>query len=110
MQNVDENVRLDLRALLYEEDGVWVAHCLELDVPAEGDSPPLAVKNLVDLISFQVQAAIEDSNLASIFSPAPPEIWRLYTLAKDSANPTENISRPVHRLDVRALSGTLING
>ena len=102
----DENLRLDLRALVYREDGAWVAHCLELDLPAEGDSPQLAVKNLVDLISFQVSTAIDDANLASIFSPAPPDIWRLYALANDSADSTQNVARPVHRLDVRELAVT----
>ena len=73
--------QIELRVITYREDGVWLAHCLELDIVAEGKSPKKAVKDLVDLCVFQVKTAIEESDLLSILRPAPAEFWRMYSTA-----------------------------
>jgi predicted RNase H-like HicB family nuclease len=67
-------VRLTLRALIYRDDDWWVAHCLETDVVAEGDTPVQAFDHLQALTDFQITAALEEGDLQSIFRQAPPEI------------------------------------
>ncbi len=76
--------RFTFRALVYREDGFWIAHCLETDVAAEGDSPAEAVHALGELLTTLVEQAIKEGDLRSVFSPAPHDIWRLYGLGKES--------------------------
>ena len=101
-------IRLGFNVLVYQEDSWWIAHCLEMDLPAEGASPLQALENLTGLMDFQITTALEGGNLASIFAPAPPELWRAYATATDF--PFEHKPRhktPVDRLDldVRELAG-----
>ena len=74
-------IRLDFSILVYREDAWWIAHCLEMDLPAEGNTPVEAVQNLLDLANLQVSTALDEGNLASIFLPAPPELWRSFATA-----------------------------
>jgi hypothetical protein len=32
-------MNVTLRGIVYPEDGIWLAHCLEMDIVAEGDNP-----------------------------------------------------------------------
>jgi hypothetical protein len=102
-----DNVRLDLRALVYRDDEWWIAHCLELDLPAEGSTADEAIECLMELVSLQVTAAIQDGNLASVFTPAPGELWRLYALGQDrtkSGDSADLTIPPVERFDIRELA------
>src|SRR5947209_2140777 len=53
-------LNVNLRFLVYREDETWLAHCLEMDIVAEGDTPESAVSDLVDLCNFQIATAMED--------------------------------------------------
>lgn len=65
-----------LNFLIYNEDNTWIAHCLELDmVGFSPDSAESAVNELIELIKTQIQFAIENDNLNSIFTPAPSDLW-----------------------------------
>jgi len=95
-------VRLTLRALIYQEDSWWIAHCLELDLVAEGKTPVKAFENLQSLTALQVATAMEEGDLQSIFRTAPPEILAQFAVAYDR----DMRRRPpalVERFDVRAL-------
>ena len=67
---------LAFNVLIKEEDGAWLAHCLELDIVATGDTIQAAEQDLVDLIRAQVSYAIEHDNLDHLYHAAPPEIWK----------------------------------
>ena len=100
------NVRLNFNVLIYQEDGWWIAHCLEMDLPAEGETPLDALKNLLDLVNVHVEAAMKDGDLGSIFSPAPSSLWGMYAVASDYKLP-RNRKRPttaVKRINVRELA------
>lgn len=100
-----ETMRLDFQVLMYREDEFWIAHCLETDLVGEGATADEAVRTLVDISNVQVQAAIESGDLASIFSPAPPELWRLFATALDSPSVVKpNGNLPLNRLSVRQLA------
>jgi predicted RNase H-like HicB family nuclease len=90
-------VRIALSVLIYREDQWWIAHCLEMDLPAEGSSPQEALDNLLDIARVQVESAIDEGNLESIFSPAPPELWSQFAESRDF---TQRPSRaPINSVD-----------
>ena len=74
--------QIELRVITYPEEGFWLAHCLELDIVAEGKSPKKAVRDLIDICLLQVKTAIEENDLVSIFRPAPAEYWKMFFSAK----------------------------
>jgi len=92
--------RLTLRALIYKEDGVWIAHCLELDLVADGSTPHQAMMALMELTEFQIEVAMDEGDLSSIFRSAPPEIHSAFATAKDRNPPRKRVNR-VERFDVR---------
>ena len=61
-----------LRMVVYLEGGGWIAHCLEMDVVAEGKTANEAMRNLEDLCQFQIEVAMKEGDLDSVFRPAPP--------------------------------------
>jgi hypothetical protein len=78
-----EKFRMTLRFLVYPEGEWWFAHCLELDIVAEGKTDHEAFADVLRLCALQIETAIQDGDLESIFRPAPAEFWRLFSLAKD---------------------------
>lgn len=102
---MSDKVRLDFRVLLYPEDDFWIAHCLETDLVAEGRNVTEAIDNLIDISNVQIRAALDEGDLASLFSPAPADIWRMYAVASEgpTRRPREAVKQ-VHQLSVRQLA------
>ena len=101
-----EAVMHELRGMVYRDGQWWIAHCLEMDVVAEGDSAIEAIRSAVELCGIKIEEAMRDGNLRSIFRPAPPEIWELYARAKRFRKPAgKTISLPsrVSKFDARSL-------
>jgi hypothetical protein len=92
---------LSLRAVIYREGDMHLAHCLELDLAGEGNTRAEAVKTLIELIQIQVEAALADGDISSIFRPAPAEYWRLFTQAEPV--PSSRLGRLAGRLESRNL-------
>lgn len=95
--------RIDLRAVIYREEKHWIAHCLELDVVAEGKSQGQALSDLIDLCDFQIRVALEESDLESIFRPAPPQAWKMFTMGESIRLPRKKAAMQVHRFEAREL-------
>jgi hypothetical protein len=93
-------IRIPLRAVTYRHDRWWIAHCLELDLVAEGKTPREAIKDLVELACTQIEAAIDEGDLESVFRPAPAEIWATFSKAADTRI-TQRPPCPVDRFEVR---------
>jgi hypothetical protein len=85
---------------VYRHGKWWLAHCLELDLVADGKSPMAATQDLMELAETQLSLAIEAGNLQSAFRPAPPEIWTMYSSAHDLQVKKKPMP-PVKRLEVR---------
>ena len=68
--------KFNLHILLYREPPYEIAHCLEFDIVAQGNTKKEALKNLIDGIELQVNFAIENNALESLYNPAPPEYWQ----------------------------------
>jgi hypothetical protein len=83
MNKVSSRMRINLSAIAYQEDGVWIAHCLELDIVAEGKSADDAIRSLVSLCDLQINTALEEGDLESVFRAAPPEYWRMFASGKE---------------------------
>jgi len=74
---------LAFNVLIKEENGLWTAHCLELDIVAAGDTIEGVEKEIVDLIRAQFHYAIAHNNLAHLYHAAPPEVWQEFLSCKD---------------------------
>jgi predicted RNase H-like HicB family nuclease len=98
-------VRLILNVLIYRDDEWWVAHCLETDVVAEGDSPSKAFENLRGLTEYQIETALSEGDLESIFRPAPAETQRAFASAYDRPF-RRRPPQAVERFNVRELQPT----
>lgn len=71
------------RACLYQSQdvlGVFVAHCLELDLIGEGTSPEKAIVELIQAMEIQIENC---DNFSQFLFPAPASVWKRY---KDSIN------------------------
>jgi len=96
---------INLSAVVYREDNLWLAHCLELDIVAEAKTVDNAVSSLVSLCDLQIKVALEEGDLQSIFRPAPAEIWKLFTVAqKKQLRSKRAFKMPVHRFETRQLA------
>jgi len=80
---MSDKIRLDFRVLIYREEPFWIAHCMETDLVAEGATVTEAVDNLIAISNVQIQTALDEGDLASVFSPAPAEVWRMYSVAAE---------------------------
>jgi hypothetical protein len=77
-----EETGLNFNILLKKEEDLFVAHCLELDIVATGDTVQQAKNDVLDLIVAQVDYAFSNDNLDHLYHPAPPEVWREFFACK----------------------------
>lgn len=71
----EENA-LVFKILVKEEEGAFVAHCLELDIVTTGETEDQVRNDMIDLISCQIDYAFTNNNLAHLYHPAPLEVWK----------------------------------
>jgi hypothetical protein len=60
--------------VLYREEDHWIAHCIEMDLVADGLTPTKAIQHLRRIIDFQISSVLLAGNLESLFSRAPSDI------------------------------------
>ncbi len=68
--------KLLLRAVLYREDGLWVAHALEMDLIGTGATETAALRELRSNVEAQLSFAKQER--MNPFRPAPEEIQNLW--------------------------------
>jgi hypothetical protein len=69
-------MKLRLRAVLYREDELWVAHALEMDLIGTGATETAALRELRSNVEVQLSFAKQEQ--ANPFHPAPDEIQKLW--------------------------------
>jgi hypothetical protein len=74
---------LRLRAVLYREDGLWVAHALEMDLIGTGVTESAALRELRGNVEAQLSFATQEGT--NPFRPAPQEIQSLWEKANLAA-------------------------
>lgn len=74
---MEPKARMDMNLhCLIVKEGKWIiAHCLDMDIAAQGKTEKEALKNLVELIQVQIEYAIKNDIIDTIFRPAPKEYW-----------------------------------
>jgi predicted RNase H-like HicB family nuclease len=91
--------------LITKEDGLFVAHCLELDIVAVGETFDEVQREVVSLICAQIDYAFTNDNLDNLFHPAPSEAWQEFYKCKEQVERKYQI-RPVNKN--RANTGKII--
>jgi predicted RNase H-like HicB family nuclease len=77
---------LYLRVLGYvEEDGLWVAHCLETDLVGQGKTFEKALEHLAELTEMQVSFAIQTNQMHLLSRPAPLEFFEIFARLNSEA-------------------------
>ncbi len=84
-----------------DEKGVFIAHCLDLDVIADGTSIEAAITELLKVIETQIELCKRVS--AQLLFPAPGSVWQKYTSAKKAGRkiPDELVQRIVYAANKR---------
>ena len=72
----DKDISFTVNVLTKKEDGMFTAHCLELDIVAVSDTLENVQKEIVSLICAQIDYAFSNDNLENLYHPAPPEAWQ----------------------------------
>ncbi|MCX6876312.1 MAG: hypothetical protein NTW21_21265 [Verrucomicrobia bacterium] len=67
---------LRLRAVIYPENGLWVAHALEMDLIGTGASEAVALRELRSNVEAQLSFAKQEN--LNPFTPAPAAIQKLW--------------------------------
>lgn len=99
-RSLQKDLRIPLRAVVYRHAEWWIAHCLELDLVAEGKTAEQALDDLLDLCVTQLETALAHGDLAGAFRSAPPEIWATFSRATDVPM-KKHFARPVERFEAR---------
>ena len=58
---------MKFQVLIKKEEGLWVAHCMELDIVAANKNLASAKKEIGDLITAQVSYAFENDNVENLY-------------------------------------------
>ena len=70
------NINKQLHILIVQDkEEVIVAHCLDMDIVAQGRTEKAAVEELKALIQTQLEYCLENDMLETAFRPAPREYW-----------------------------------
>jgi len=85
----------------YREGTAWIAHCLELDIVAEGTSADAAMNDVLDLCAFQINTAVANNDLESIFRPAPARYWSLFFSGRSKKRHPKGLRPGVGKFDAR---------
>jgi len=68
-------IRMEFRALVYQDEDLWVAHCLECDVASQGHSSDEAISELRDALGSLIEYAMKEGDLRPLYLPAPLDLW-----------------------------------
>jgi len=99
--------RLHLDVLVEKDGNHFIAHCLDLDIVAQGKTEPEARNNLIELIRDQIEFAVENDLEQLLVHPAPPEYWKKFYNIKSvklrkvlARNPPSSKAEIGEKLDV----------
>jgi len=95
MNNLTEKMKsLMVHVIIYQEEDYYVAHCLEFDLVAQGNSREESFQNLLDAVELQTQYALETGNPENLIQPAPPEFWRMLFKSHNNTELYSNMRLP----------------
>lgn len=100
-----QKTALTVNILIREEEGLFVAHCLELDIVATADSLQQAKEDMISLIGAQISYAFSNNNLDYLYHPAPPEVWKEFYACRALLEEQEEYPLAVESEDDEGLEG-----
>ena len=68
----------NFRVILSNEENMWVATCLELDLVAVAATVEEVMLDISDIIFVQLQYSLENDNLDYLYKPTLLESWKLF--------------------------------
>lgn len=71
-------MELTFRVLLYKEDDLFVAHCLEMDIKGRGRTEKSALNELLELIEMQINFAMQMEKPGLLDHPAEKKYFDLF--------------------------------
>ncbi len=77
------DISINTNILIKKEDGIFVAHCLEMDIVATGDTADQAQRECISLICAQIEYAFAHDNLDNLLHSAPPSVWSEFFACKE---------------------------
>ena len=78
----DSKASFNVNIFIKKEDGVYVAHCMELDIVAVADTADQAQRELISLVCAQIDYAFSNDNLDNLFHSAPANVWEEFFQCK----------------------------
>jgi predicted RNase H-like HicB family nuclease len=91
--------RIPLRVVFYQEDGVWIAHCLEFDLAGDGETKQAALNSLETAIQIQLDESIAHDNPSNLFNPADSELFAKFAAGQDVVSGTMFLRLERSRVD-----------
>jgi hypothetical protein len=67
-----------IRIVFYRDGVDWVAHCLEFDLMGDGPDHTIALRGLIEAMSMQIDASMENDNPDNLFKPAEGKFFRMF--------------------------------
>jgi uncharacterized protein (DUF302 family) len=89
-----------IRVLIYQEDEETIAHAIEMDIVADGETHEEAVSHLKQLIKNQITFAIQKGEEHLIWRRAPKEYFERWESAQEQS--IRNLSSSEKRLNLKA--------
>ena len=88
--------------VLMEKDGQYfIAHCLDLDLVAQGKTFEEAKKELIELINDQIDFAVDNNLEELLVHPAPKEYWiRYWNIKSESLKKNLAQNPPSSRIEI----------
>ena len=83
---------LVIRVLIYKQDDEFIAHALEMDIPAYGATEEAAKKELENLVENQLSFAASKGKQEMIYFPAPQEFFDRWETAHRAYLKGEKVS------------------
>ena len=93
---------IPLRVLGYEEDGEWLAHCLETDLVGTGSDFEEALAALRELTEMQLSFALFRGQLSLFHKPAPT--WVIETFSRAVGEALDQLGSTPHQFPTRKVS------
>lgn len=69
-------MEIPLHVLIYQEDGEWLAHLLEMDLVGAGETAEEAQASLHDAFEAQITFCVQEN--VDPFRPAPAKYFRMW--------------------------------
>lgn len=98
---------LVINAIAFEEDGMWVAQCLEFDFVSFARTKEDLPRILVQQVLAQIEIDSEDGNAPFFeFKPAPAKYWGWFEEVRTRATPISEsfAASPVQRVETQLFS------